>query len=316
MKFFLPVYILTFLAGTAAIEFLLPHFATAGDSGSPPPPAAAVQPAGAAAPAAGEVDAVRGAVESGLRFELPRAMGGTAEPPASAPLVSATGFDFSSLPPIPETLKASGRFNAWGVTQTVVPGPNNTSLPGGTFLEYADINATPLRGYYFANGRWNGPATFQPDKVVFFGGSINEAQPEHLRLLSRYYFLKGRLDTPPPAVQATGNGNGNGNPHAAEYKKLAQQYMELQEKTKKLTTERDAARGVKRDKAISELRKLKQEEAPLSIKLKDVQAKYNDWKAKNPAPAASSGTVPVTPEIISIRNEVKRLEPEVRRIVQ
>ncbi len=284
MKTFIPVYLLVFLLGTVVIDLYFP----------------AMMPHA-------------NAQESPVHFELPTALGGKAEIPTPK-LTSATGFDFTKLPPLPENLKASGRCHAWGLALTGITTPAG-ELPGGTFLEYPDINATPLNAWYFANGQWNGLTAVPPEKVNFFGGTLDEAEPEHLRLLQRYYFLRGQLDKPQTAAVAAVAPAVN--PYLEDYKKISKQYLDFQERSKTLTAQRDAARGTTRDKLITELRLMKQDEPVLAKKLEAIKAQYNDWKAKNPAPAAPAATPnnADSPETLGIRNELKRLEPEVKRVV-
>jgi len=150
MKKFLAFYIVLFVAGTFAIDKYFPAFA------SDAPPAAPEN-------------------------EAPVVVAGEANPPAAEPVkqaepAPAPAFDTRRLPPLPENLQSSGNFKSWGLAKTNL----SPEIPGGTFLEYPDKDATPLLAWWFANKKWNGPLEVPPEKVTFFGGSLDDAEPGQL----------------------------------------------------------------------------------------------------------------------------------------
>ena len=289
MKKFLPFYLVLLLAGTAAIDLYMPVFAS--DAQAP--------------------DAV---ASDDTRHEALEGEPDAVETPA---------INTRRLPPLPENLKPSGRHQTWGLTKTRVA-TSAGNLEGGTFLEYPNVNATPLNAFYFANGRWNGPVAVPADKVTFFGGTLDDAEREHLRILQRHFSLLGQLENPPPvavAVPAAIPQNVAANPHFEDYKAVSKEVLDFQERTKELTAQRDAARGAARDKLMNDMRVMKQDEAALMRRYETVKRRYDDWKAKNPAPPTVAPPPPVPPppldpaRVAEIRAELQQLAPEVEKIL-
>jgi len=315
MKIYLAAYFLMLIFGTVAVDsfgHLLarsdnPADASGNQTGAPSetpakPPARGNQPAPAA-------------VKN--------------QPPAAQPAPAAEAG--KRLPPLPENLKPTGKHQAWGFTKARII-TSAGELQGGTFLEFPDINEIPLVAFYFANRFWNGPVVVPEDKVILFGGTLEGADPADLRLFQRYYYLLGQLEPPAvstatPDAPATATAAAATNPFETEYKAIAKQYLDFQERTKTLTAQRDSASGANRTKIINDLHKMKQEEPDLIRDLKAVQDKYNDWKKKNPGAAAAAPAPkpapPATPPAAApdparaaeYREELRQLEPDVRRIL-
>jgi len=292
MKIFLPFYLVLLLAGTAAIDLYMPAFAADAQTPdivvnvTPDIPNGQAKPDGVETPAVPQINTRR-------------------------------------LPPLPENLKPSGRHQTWGLTKTRLI-TAAYDLQGGTFLEYPNVNANPLGAFYFANGKWNGPVAVSADNVTLFGGTLDDAEREDLRVLQRYFFLRGQLDNPAPVAAAAPNPipeNISANPHFEEYKAVTKEYLDFQERTKALTAQRDAARGAARNKLIDELRVMQQDEAALVRKYNAVKRKYDDWKAKNPAPPTVAPPPPPPPTPLDparaaeIRAELQQLAPEVEKIL-
>ena len=308
MKMFIAFYVFLLIVGTVLVDLFVRAPAHAGEPGARQPTVETpkTRPAAPLPSPAPET-----------RVETP-----ASKVPAPAPSTRA-------LPPLPENLKASGRYKAWGLTQTRVS-TSNGDFEGGVFLEFLDINTMPLKAMYFENKKWNGPLVFPADKVALFGGSLDGAETADLQLLQRYYFLRGQLDTPPPAPATAARAeppapDPNTNPHEAEYKVLAKKWLDFKERDKTLNADFKTATGAARVKISNELREMKQEEPVLIRDLNTIQAKYNDWKAKNPAPAAKPASKPVanpTPPANTLdparaaeyREELKKLEPGFQRI--
>ena len=288
MKKFLAFYIVLFVAGTFAIDKYFPAFA------SDAPPAAPEN-------------------------EAPVVVAGEANPPAAEPVkqaepAPAPAFDTRRLPPLPENLQSSGNFKSWGLAKTNL----SPEIPGGTFLEYPDKDATPLLAWWFANKKWNGPLEVPPEKVTFFGGSLDDAEPGQLRIFQRYYSLRGQLENPPVEAPPADTNNGPVNPHLEDYKAVAKEVLEFQERTKTLTAKRDAAKGAERVKLVNELTVMKQNEPDLLRRYKAVETKYNDWKAKNPAPKAPE-PAPKAPDperVKKIQEEMQILKAEMEKILK
>jgi hypothetical protein len=312
MKLFLPFYLFLLLGGTVAVDLLVTPPANA--DGTPPVSTNGVDPGGAPV------------VETPAQEPAPPAAKPRPNPAAAAPAQPPAVTIIErhveppprpgshlKLPPLPNDLRSSGRRQAWGVTQTRVA-TSEGDLYGGTFLEYPDIQAFPLHAWYFADKKWNGPVVVPSDKVVFFGGALDDADPQDLRILQRYYFLRGRLEFPPEKGKAEEPANPN--PFFEEYKELYKKSLDLQERSKTLTAQYNTAKGNDRIKIGDELRVIRQGQATLAPKLKAVDAKYTDWKVKNPNPQpAAPKTGAAADEDAELRAELRELEPEIKRLV-
>jgi len=302
MKIFFAFYFLLLVFGTVLVDSF-GHLLARGEEsagGFSAPRENPANPARGNAPAAAKTAAL--------------ALGQTADPGAK-----------HNLPPLPQNLKASGKHHAWGLTKARIT-VSTGELEGGTFLEFPDIDEHPLMAFYFAHRNWNGPVSVPEDKVILFGGTLDGADPADLRLFQRYYFLRGQLEPPATAAVEPPAPEGNVNPFEADYKALARKYLDFQERTEVLTAERNKASGAARSKIINDLHKMKQEEPALINDLKSIQEKYNDWKMKNPGaavakpaptPAAPKPAATLDPALAAeYREELNRLEPEIRLILQ
>ena len=308
MKIFLPFYFLMLIAGTLLVDSFGHLLARGGESGggfADPPETRANANANAntPAPSAAKTAAL------GLQQN--------ADPGAN-----------HNLPPLPANLKATGNHKAWGLAKARIT-VSTGELPGGTFLEFPDIDEHPLMAFYFANRNWNGPVSVPGDKVVLFGGTLDGADPADLRLFQRYYYLRGQLEPPVSAGPATAADTpapaASGNPFEADYKAAVVKYISFTNRTEVLTAERNKASGAARTKIIDDLKTLKLQEPEIIRDLKNSQEKYAEWKKKNPgaaapAPAAPRPAAPAPAldpaRAAEFREELKRLEPEIKRLIQ
>jgi len=311
MKIFLVFYFLLFIAGTLLVDsfgHLLARAETPGGeladpAGEAPAPAAKTPRADKPAPAVKTASV---------------ALQKTAEPEPGL-----------KLPPLPANLKASGKHQAWGFTKIRIITPSG-ELQGGTFLEFPNIDELPLMAWFFADRNWNGPLAVPEDKVILFGGTLDGADPADLRLFQRYYFLRGQLEPPASAmggaVAAPAAPVAPANPFEEDYKAMVVKYIAFTNRTEVLTAERNKASGAARTKIIDEQKAMKLQESELIRDLKNAQEKYSDWKKKNPGAATNGTAKPATPPssaaaldpatAAEYREELKRLEPGVRRILQ
>jgi hypothetical protein len=187
-------------------------------------------------------------------------------------------------------------------------------LPGGTVVSCKRKDTHPS-GYiyechYLANRAWR-PETviiFEADLVVF-NTTYRDANKEQRNLLIEYCKLYGRLEELRGAeIQALLNRN----PYMNEYKKVAVEYQEFNNKVNAAMEEVKTAEGVKRSNLLDELRKQRYAQQELGARFKEISEKYTRWKEENVTPRMGSVT---TPEMNEIQRLMNRLRPEVEKIV-
>jgi len=309
MKIFLAFYFLLFILGTVLVDsfgHLLARTEAPGEGNSPED-----RPAVAATP---DRETQKPAPAAKTAFS---ALQQTAEPGPGL-----------NLPPLPANLKASGKHQAWGLAKVRILTPSG-ELQGGTFFEFPNIDEIPLMAWFFADRNWNGPLAVPEDKVILFGGTLDGADPADLRLFQRYYFLRGQLEPPVSAMggaaEAPAPVAAPANPFEEDYKAMVVKYIAFTNRTEVLTAERNKASGAARTKIIDEQRAMKLQEPELIRDLKAAQEKYSDWKKKNPgaavpaakpAPPPAAAAAPDPARAAEYREELKRLEPEVRAILR
>jgi hypothetical protein len=210
---------------------------------------------------------------------------------------------------------------AWGITTTQttrydLEGKRLGLLPGGVVVDIqgaitSSAGAMKICRYRRQHDKdWQGPALIAESHLALMSGTPDDAPEATLELLRVYFETRGMIDA--RTAELAGN-QMDANPHSAEYRRLYQQLTALEERTKKLTEQRDQATGEARMRAIDALRVMKDEQAELNRNLKQVQTQYRAWKAR---PGAVGIADPAAdPQIQTWKRRLSLLEPEVRKVI-
>lgn len=180
----------------------------------------------------------------------------------------------------------------WGVVLTDSPfydqdGKNREDkIPGGTLVEQCG-SKNSSKGEMavcrvWRGNTWAGPYLVSTASLIRFEGGREDIPAESLDDLCRYYTLNGAIERRKEELK---HKAASQNPYFAELKKKATAYNEHKKRAEALTAERDAAKGPKRSKIITELTQLKNAEARESAEVKELTAKYEAWKKAHPSSA-------------------------------
>jgi hypothetical protein len=320
VKFFWPTYALTAIAGSAAINFGAMKLA-----GCFAPSNGAVPPAPALYPDAPN------ARSSAPMPSLP-APEVVLAPEVAAPdaLTVPVGQPAESLPVTPlSTPDASDgraavteqRTGKWGVTTTQAAcystkGSYLGPLAGGTIVAVQGSTSSS-RGsmticrYQQGGGAWQGPVLVSDAHLRCFDGSTADLPAGSLDALQRYFETKGLIDSRTAELTRQ---QVDANPHAVPYRQAYEKLMALQARAKALTAERDAATGMARERAIDELRQMKDDQSRLRQTFNQAQARYQDWKSQHAE--TRSANPAADQQIQAWERRLATLEPSVRNVLQ
>ncbi len=333
MRFWL-TYLLTAAAGTALIHWGSPSLAAHADTvrrlaGKPPRAAVAAPRAAVAAPRAptpaAALPVVRMPEDVAAQAQAPQPVPPAAEPetepppPAaeaaaetSAAAPQAVGAPPLYTPPPPDPAAAS-----WGVVlhrapHSGVKGNPLGPLPVGTVVEIQELLPTAEGDMAVCviddGGQWKGPVMIGLNHLVRFEGPLTDAPPEAVDLLYRYYRLRERIDA---RREAHRQRTASANPHAAAHARAVADQRAFDERVRRLTAQRDAASGPRRSQLIDQLHGMQAEGTRLRLNVEEARAKRDAWARENPQPANGPGD----PELEGWIEELRRLEPEVKRYV-
>ena len=156
-----------------------------------------------------------------------------------------------------------------------------------------------------------GPWLIALSDLVTFDQPRAESPPESVALLKQYYGLQGQLDQ---HVAELKQQAVDANPFAPAYRDAAQRYNAFGDREKRLTVQRDQARGADRMRISDELRAMIPEGARLQRDLDASKAKYQNWKSTH---AAIANVDPASdPQVKELKQRLAALDPRIKEIVK
>ena len=123
---------------------------------------------------------------------------------------------------------------------------------------------------------WAGTYLVSTADLIRFEGGREEVDAEGVTDLCDYFALSSRLEKRKNDLKQQAAGK---NPHYFELKDAATTYNANVEKAKRLTKERDQAKGAKRAQIADVLRKLEIENKKHEVNIRALTKKYEAWKA-------------------------------------
>lgn len=202
--------------------------------------------------------------------------------------------------PSTDVIRSSGAdVTHWGITvkEAVVyskDGKNLKTVQAGSLVEQTNSTMSDKGEMSFCkvwgNNSWSGPFLIAGTDLIRFPGTREQTDANDVEKLCKYFSLVQQYENRKKEIL---KASASKNPYYKELKEKAEVYNKTADRAAELTKQRDDSKGSKRSKIITELTKLKQEEARLSAELIKVKTKYEDWKKKNNQAEADYNNDPV-----------------------
>ena len=217
--------------------------------------------------------------------------------------------------PSTDTIRPSGpNIQYWGVTlkETALFEPDGKrredKLAGGSLIEQVggvkSSKGEMAKVRVWRGSAWAGVYLVSTADLIRFEGGREEVDAEGVADLCRYFSLSSRLERRKTELKQLAASK---NPHYVELKSLATTYNANVEKAKRMTKERDHAKGAKRAQIADALRSLEIENKRVEIKVKALTKKYEAWKASHGVETVSFES---DAQIRAIDAEMAKIKPK------
>lgn len=240
----------------------------------------------------------------------PPASAEPAESPAPAVIVETV----RGYTPSTDRIRSSGPgVEFWGVTLTEASlfeqngKRREDKLPGGTLIEQIgsvqSSKGEMAKVRVWRGSAWTGIYLVSTADLVRFPGGREEVDADGVTDLCAYFALSARLDQRKDLLKQQAAGKS---PHYAALKAAATEYNAFVDKAKRLTKERDQAKGAKRTQIADELRKLEISNKKLERKVQDLTKKYEAWKKTHGVEQVAFES---DPRVQAISAEMAKIKP-------
>ena len=296
MRFFWPIYLLTAVAGTAAVYVAAPLARPYARHLFPPP----APGNGTAAPR----------LPADVSDVSDRSDPSDVSDPAAPPDPSD-----DSAPALQGIYLAANREKpGWGIThqQTAVFSPDGTRLrqvPGGTLLEYRARRASSKGGMVecliVQEDSLSPPRLVSQKDVFLFTGSFKSLSARQLADLKAYYTLSGKIGLRKNELLRV---SAVKNPFFTAYQAAYKRLMEHIDASRALVARRDSASEGEKTRLEDRLREMKMTETRLRAEYNAEHAKFRAWKEQH------AGELPVAendPSIRQWRQEMAQLRASI-----
>lgn len=204
-----------------------------------------------------------------------------------------------------------GPKTGWGFTKAGASfyspdGKNLGTLPGGTLFKYSDVKSTSKNPVLVSSVKretsWQGPYLIDCTDVAAYDGDPDTVDPDTVRNLQTYFRTTGQI----AERQETLLGQQHAaNPHYNSARQTQKAYLDSVEKAAAMEKQMNTLTGIRKTKALDELRALKYEQARIKAKADQEAAAYKRWKDAHPPDLTKLAADPLLKSLEAERQQAK-----------
>jgi len=204
-----------------------------------------------------------------------------------------------------------GPKTGWGFTKNGASfyspdGKNLGTLPGGTLFKYSDVKSTSKNPVLVSSVKretfWQGPYLIDCTDVAAYDGDPDTVDPDTVRNLQTYFRATGQI----AERQETLLGQQHAaNPHYNSARQTQKAYLDSVEKAAAMEKQMNTLTGIRKTKALDELRALKYEQTRIKAKADQEAAAYKRWKDAHPPDLTKLAADPLLKSLEAERQQAK-----------